>query len=186
MTSNAERIMNIAKDNTLAAVVLTGMAPEIVLGALDIMEKYHITRDMVNCFWTHECKHDRGLFDHYIISLKARPAGCQMGCIWEPAKVDESEIFGPTEKESFRDCAMANCETPSKYFCSYCYCVRYCSSLCQRLDRTRHRGECKHVVDAVLLLKPRGEIYAKRIVKNNISISDDTWKRLWVKHGAMA
>lgn len=182
MTEISSRIMSIAKDNTMAAIVLTGITPAKILQALKNLEKLHVTREMVNCFWSHECKHNREVFDDYIIALATRPDGCTRGCIWEPTKVDESAIFGPTEKPSHRDCAMAECETPSQYFCSSCYCVRYCSPLCQRLDHDRHRDECKKTVDAVKILQPRGEVYAKRTIKNNISISPVAWARLWAKY----
>jgi hypothetical protein len=184
MTEIASRIMSIAKDNTMTAIVLTGIAPAKMLQALENLEKLRVTRPMVNCFWSHECKRDRDAFDAYVVALAARPDGCAHGCIWEPVKTDESAIFGPTEKPSHRDCAMAECETPSQYFCSYCYCVRYCSPLCQRLDRDRHKTECRKVVDALKILQPRGEVYAKRTIKNNISIDDAAWTRLWVKYAS--
>ncbi len=183
MTEIASRIMSIAKDNTMAAIVLTGITPAKMLQALGNLEKLKITREMVNCFWSHECKRNREVFDDYVITLAARPDGCLSGCIWEPVVKDESQIFGATEKPSHRDCAMAECETPSQYFCSYCYCVRYGSPLCQRLDYNRHKTECKRTVDALKILQPRGEVYAKRTIKNNISIDDAAWTRLWAKYG---
>lgn len=184
--STTERIMAIAKDNTMASIVIAGIAPEKMNLALTRMETYGITREMVNCFWTHECGRDRAKFDDYLTRISGRPSGCAFGCLWEAEEKDESEIFGPTVKSSFRDCAMEDCEHPSQYFCSNCYCVRYCSPLCQRMDHKRHRGECKRMVDAVDLLKSRGEIYAKRTIKNNVSISDESWTRLWKKHGGVS
>jgi hypothetical protein len=184
MAEIAARIMGIAKDNTLAAIILTGIAHDKVGHVLAKIEEFKITREMIICFWTHVCGRDRDAFDTYVMSLTERPEGCAAGCIWEPPKKDESAIFGQAEKVSFHDCAMADCEIPSKYFCSGCYCVRYCSQLCQKNDRARHRAECDNTVKAVRLLKSHGEIYAKRMIKNIISINDASWSRLWAKHGA--
>jgi hypothetical protein len=186
MSDITTRIMTIAKDNTMSAVILSGISADKIRAALEKIEQMQITRVMINCFWSHVCNRDRNKFDEFITGLAARPVGCVHGCIYEPIKVDESKIFGPAEKESFRDCAMAECETPSLYYCSSCYCVRYCSPLCQRLDYPRHKKECKNIVAAITMLKSYGETYAKRAIKNNISISDASWDRLWKKYGRAA
>lgn len=175
------RIMDIAKDNTMAAIILTGIDAAIVSRILDVLEKFQFTREMVNCVWLHVAKRDRTLFDDYILGLTVRPAGCGHGCIWPVPVKDESNIFGPEAKPSFRDCAMAECEVSSNYYCGRCYCVRYCGPLHQRLDWNRHKSECAATIESVTMLMKYGEAYTRRAIKNHISISDECFARLWKK-----
>lgn len=175
------RIMNIAKDNTMAAIILTGIDPDKKSHVLDIMEKFQFSREMVNCIWSHIVKHDRTAFDNYVSQITERPVGCGHGCIWPPISKDESEIFGSITKPSFHDCAMAECEVPSQYYCGRCYCVRYCGPLHQRLDWPRHKSECAATIESISMLMQYGEDYARRALKNHISISDECFARLWKK-----
>lgn len=175
------RIMDIAKDNTMAAIILTGVDADNVSRVLDILEKFQINREMINCIWSHVVNRDRAAFDKYVSSMAMRPAGCGHGCVWPPIAKDESAIFGPAAKPSFRDCAMSECEVPSQYYCGQCYCVRYCGALHQRLDWTRHKSECKATIESVKLLAAYGDAYARRALKNHISISDECFIRLWKK-----
>lgn len=176
-----ERIMDIAKDNTLAAIILTGTEADKLPRILGALEQFQFSREMVNCTWLHVANRNRAAFNNYITSLTERPLGCPNGCIWLPIAKDESRIFGKQAKPSFHDCAMAECDVSSNYYCGRCYCVRYCGPLHQRLDWPRHKSECDAVIDSVRMLKPYGEPYAKRAIKNHISISDECFTRLWKK-----
>lgn len=175
------RIMNIAKDNTMAAIILTSIDADKITRALNALEKFQFNREMVNCVWQHMAKCDRAMFDDYVSSLTERRKSWACDCIWPPIVKDESAIFGPVTKPSFRDCAMAECDISSQYYCGRCYCVRYCGPLHQRLDWNRHKSECAATLESVRMLMPYGEAYARRAIKNHISISDECFTRLWKK-----
>ncbi len=167
--------------HTLSAILLSQLPSETQLSTLENLVRLQYSPPMINCIWKHSAQHDPRAFAAIIASVTARPPPCTQGCLWSEPKKDESAIFGPICKASYRECALADCDRPAQYYCSRCYSVRYCTAMCQRHDWDEHKKQCRALVQAVTLLARRGEAYARREIKNNISISDPAWQRLWAR-----
>jgi hypothetical protein len=189
----AKRIMSISGRNTLVAVILAnlGEQTEMVIAKIESLK---LRKCQIVCIWSHFCDANKLKFIEYILAMTSLPKECPRGiadenrepCNWEPkSRPDESHIFGPELLPSEKDCAMTDCDTPATATCSRCYTVRYCSALCQRLDWKRHATECKKVTKAIAMVAPYGIEYARRVIRNNIRISDAQFDRLWQSHTAV-
>lgn len=182
----ADRVIRRAHRHTLAATVLANVPANELDKVIIALEQFAIRGLEVACLYSHVCDGDIIKFVDYIGKLAERPTDCpnpECGATWQPAKPDESHIFGPKRKESEYMCAMADCETEAPWACSRCYIVRYCSAACQQLDYPRHKDECLATVSAIKDAAKFGKAYARGIFKGTLSIGDKQFDSLWQKWG---